>query len=70
MSIPYNGKQFIFNQPDGSKLPVRGWGNQYNAVFETLDGYTVTEDPAPVFIIMKRQAITMKSYCQPASAQA
>lgn len=43
--MPYAGKQFIFTQPDGKHLPVRGWGNQYNAVFETLDGYTVTQDP-------------------------
>ncbi len=49
MSVPYNGKQFIFTQPDGSKLPVRGWGNQYNAVFETLDGYTITRDPISGF---------------------
>jgi hypothetical protein len=22
-----------------------GWGNQYHAVLETLDGYSVVEDP-------------------------
>ena len=49
MSMPYAGKEFLFTQPDGTKLPVRGWGNQYNAVFETLDGYTVTQDPVSGF---------------------
>jgi hypothetical protein len=28
---------------------VRGWGDQHQAVFETLDGYTVVEDPATKF---------------------
>src|SRR4051812_34942266 len=31
--------------PDGTELPVRAWGNQFAAVFETLDGYTVVQDP-------------------------
>ncbi|HEX7774562.1 MAG TPA: hypothetical protein VF435_19215, partial [Pyrinomonadaceae bacterium] len=49
MSIPYVGKEFTFPQPDGTKLKVRGFGNQENAVFETLDGYTVTHDPETGF---------------------
>lgn len=46
MSTPFNGEEFTFTQPDGSALSVRGWGNQYHAVFETLNGYTVVENPA------------------------
>ena len=46
MSVPYKGKEFTFTQPDGTALRVRGWGNQQSAVFETLNGYTVTENPA------------------------
>jgi M6 family metalloprotease-like protein len=45
MSIPFHGKKFTFTQPDGTELQVKGWGNQRHAVFETLDGYTVVQDP-------------------------
>jgi M6 family metalloprotease-like protein len=45
MAMPFSGKQFTFTQPDGTALEVRGWGNQYAAVFETLDGITVTRNP-------------------------
>ncbi|MEY2475087.1 MAG: hypothetical protein QOG87_402 [Actinomycetota bacterium] len=41
----YEGQEFTFFDPDGSEIPVRGWGNQFAAVFETLDGYTVVQDP-------------------------
>ncbi|MFZ2651426.1 MAG: hypothetical protein WA210_15095, partial [Burkholderiaceae bacterium] len=46
MPTPLNGQVFRFTQPDGSKIELRGWGDQYYAVFETLDGYTVTKNPA------------------------
>lgn len=49
MSAPFFGKEFTFTQPDGSKLAVRGWGNQQRAVFETLDGFTVVRDPTTGF---------------------
>jgi M6 family metalloprotease-like protein len=49
MSFPFYGKQFRFTQPDGSTLEVKGWGDQHQAVFETLDGFTVIEDPASGF---------------------
>ncbi len=45
MPIPFSGKEFTFINPDGSEIRVRGWGNQFAAVFETLDGYTVVKDP-------------------------
>ncbi len=45
MSMPFNGRRFTFQQPDGTQLEVRGWGDQHQAVFETLDGYTVVRDP-------------------------
>lgn len=50
MPVPYLGEEFTFYNPDGSTVPVRGWGNQYSAVFETLDGYTVVQDPASGFL--------------------
>jgi len=49
MSIPFFGREFTFTQPDGTKLKVKGWGNQDKAVFETLDGFTVTRDPVTGF---------------------
>ncbi len=45
MPLPFYGEKFTFTQPDGSQLEVRGWGDQHNAVFETLDGYTVVQNP-------------------------
>ena len=49
MPVPYLGREFTFPQPDGTYLQVKGWGNQDYAVFETLDGYTVTKDPVTGF---------------------
>lgn len=49
MSFPFYGQEFDFTQPDGSRLQVRGWGDQYHAVFETLDGFTVVKDPVSGF---------------------
>ena len=45
MSTPFSGEEFTFTNPDGSTIRVRGFGDQYYAVFETLDGYTVVKDP-------------------------
>lgn len=45
MPYPFYNKEFQFSQPDGTQISLRGWGNQYQAVFETLDGYTVVKDP-------------------------
>ena len=49
MATPFLGNIFIFTQPDGSTLRVRGWGDQHYAVFETLDGYTVMKNPETGF---------------------
>lgn len=45
MPMPFEAKLFKLTNPDGSEIEVRGWGNQYYAVFETLDGFTVVKDP-------------------------
>jgi M6 family metalloprotease-like protein len=45
MPESYSGEEFTFYDPDGAEIRVRGWGDQYSAVFETLDGFTVVEDP-------------------------
>jgi M6 family metalloprotease-like protein len=49
MSVPFSGKEFTFTQPDGTALRVRGWGDQHHAAFETLNGYTVVQDPVSGF---------------------
>ncbi|ACN13687.1 putative protease [Desulforapulum autotrophicum HRM2] len=49
MPIPYTGEEFTFYNPDGSEVRVRGWGDQFFAVFETLEGYTVVKDPKSGF---------------------
>lgn len=38
-------ERISFTQPDGTVLELRGEGNEYRAVFETLDGYTVVFVP-------------------------
>jgi hypothetical protein len=45
MVRPFFGKTYVFTQPDGSEIKVRGWGDQHYAVFETLDGYAIVKDP-------------------------
>ena len=45
MAARFDGQIFTFTQPDGTPIQLRGWGDQYYAVFETLDGYTVAKNP-------------------------
>lgn len=49
MSMPFLNQEFVFTQPDGTPLKVRGTGDQYHAAFETLDGYTIIQDPISGF---------------------
>ncbi len=49
MPTPFFNEEFTFTNPDGRPIQVRGSGNQYYAVFETLDGYTVVKDPETGF---------------------
>ena len=49
MTRPFSDKTFTFTNPDGTEITVRGWGDQYYAVFETLDGFTVIKDPETGF---------------------
>jgi M6 family metalloprotease-like protein/uncharacterized repeat protein (TIGR01451 family) len=37
-------KQFEYTQPDGTRIQLHGKGDEFSAVFETLDGYTVVFD--------------------------
>ena len=49
MSTPFVDEEFVFTNPDGETIKVRGSGNQNYATFETLDGYTVVKDPMSGF---------------------
>ena len=49
MPAPFIDKVFTFTQPDGTKIKVRGTGDQGYAVFETLDGYTIVKNPSSGF---------------------
>lgn len=56
MATRFIGQVFTFTQPDGSTIQLRGWGDQHYAVFETLDGYTVTRNPATGYYEVARLA--------------
>ena len=49
MTAPFLGQVFTFTQPDGTKIQLKGWGDQHYAVFETLDGYTAIKNPSTGF---------------------
>jgi hypothetical protein len=49
MPMPYFGDKVVLTQPDGTRLEARCWGDQSNAVFETLDGFTIIKDKATEF---------------------
>lgn len=42
----YDGTIMEFSQPDGTPVQIRLYGDEFYAVGETLDGYTVTKDLA------------------------
>jgi M6 family metalloprotease-like protein len=44
MAAPFVDEIFTFDQPDGTKITVRGTGNQFAARFETMDGRPVARD--------------------------
>ncbi|MGD2110822.1 MAG: hypothetical protein PVI86_15700, partial [Phycisphaerae bacterium] len=42
---PVFGRVFEVQQPDGTRVSVRVWGDEFFRILETLDGYTVLRDP-------------------------
>src|SRR5215471_5011695 len=50
-AAPFRNLQVPFTQPDGTKIKVIGSGDEFYAVFETADGFTVVFDEA------------LKAYC-------
>jgi M6 family metalloprotease-like protein len=43
---PYHGDLFTLKQPDGALVKARAFGDEYYVRLESLDGYTLTQDPA------------------------
>ncbi len=44
-AAPYNGEIMTFEQPDGTLVEVRIYGDEYYSRCEGLDGYTLIRDP-------------------------
>ena len=44
-AVPCFGQKFIVRQPDGEQVTVVAWGDEFFFIQETVDGYTVTQDP-------------------------
>ena len=53
-AAPVDGEIFTLPQPDGSRVNVRIWGDEFYQVVESLDGYTLIRDPANSFICYAR----------------
>jgi hypothetical protein len=51
---PVFGETWQLRQPDGSLVDVKIWGDEYYQVVESLDGYTLTRDPATMVICYAR----------------
>lgn len=49
MSTPFVNKPFVFKNPDGSLVHALGWGDENHAIFETVEGYTIVQDPETGF---------------------
>jgi M6 family metalloprotease-like protein len=50
MPLPLFGKPHHFTQPDGSTIEVLIWGNVHHGHLQSLDGYTLVEDPHTGFL--------------------
>jgi M6 family metalloprotease-like protein len=45
LAAPHNGDPFVLEQPDGTEVSVRVWGDEFYQRIENLDGYTLIRDP-------------------------
>ncbi len=45
-AAPVAGEVFEVKQPNGERVQVRIWGDEFYQVVESLDGYTLTRDNA------------------------
>ncbi|RKZ12662.1 metalloprotease, partial [bacterium] len=44
LAAPHHGDPFVLEQPDGSPVEVRVWGDEFYQRVEDLDGYTLVRD--------------------------
>ncbi len=44
-AAPYHGDTLTLRQPDGSLVQARAFGDEFYVRLESLDGYTLTQDP-------------------------
>jgi len=51
VSAPYNGNIVELEQPDGTMIQVRFYGDEYYCRGESLDGYTVIRDPMSGWVV-------------------
>ncbi|MEJ2720598.1 MAG: M6 family metalloprotease domain-containing protein, partial [bacterium] len=45
LADPVWGDVFVLEQPDGTRVEVRIWGDEFYRVVESMDGYTLVRDP-------------------------
>jgi len=51
---PSWGDIFVLEQPDGSRIEVRIWGDEFYRIVESMDGYTLVRDPGTGVICYAR----------------
>ena len=51
---PVDGQLFHWRQPDGRRIPVRIWGDEYYQIIESLDGYTLVRDTNTKYLCYSR----------------
>jgi M6 family metalloprotease-like protein len=44
-AAPHHGDPFVLEQPDGTEVSVRVWGDEFYQRIENIDGYTLIRDP-------------------------
>ena len=53
-AAPVFGETWQLSQPDGPLVDVKIWGDEFYQVVESVDGYTLTRDPATMVICYAR----------------
>jgi M6 family metalloprotease-like protein len=53
-AAPVFGQTFRLPQPDGTRIEVRIWGDEFYGITESMDGYTLIRDPDSLFFCYAR----------------
>jgi len=62
LAAPHHGDEYPLAQPDGSRVTVRVWGDEFYQRIESLDGYTLIRDPQTRVICYARLAADGRSF--------